>query len=454
MADCVIRNAQVVTPGGIVSGGVAVAGGRIAAVGGDTSLPRAHRTIDANRQWLLPGVIDPHVHLGLVLPFERDCETETRAAAAGGVTTLFSFVIEAGAAMPVLKRCAAEVEASALVNVGFHVAVMNRDHVLELPALVAAGVRTFKVFMAYRGEDGKRLGITSANDAVLFETLEAARALDGLVLVHAENGDLAELLLHRARGRRDLQGWADARPDFIEAESIQRVAFLAGVVGASVHVLHISSALGIRTLAAARARGVRISGETCPHYLLLSSDGASQPHPLLAKITPAIKGVHDQAALWAALGDGTIESLGSDHCSNHLSGKLGDDIWSTRPGFPGLETMLPLLITEGVLAGRLRLEQLVALLSTNTARLYGLYPRKGTIAVGADADLVLVDPEEEREIDPRTFVGTSDFTPFAGRRVRGWPRLTMVRGELVMEGGQVVGTGGSGTFVRMDRHGW
>ncbi len=450
LADCVVRHARVVTPDAILEGGIAVQAGRIVAVGADAVLPSAHEVIDAEGRWLLPGLIDPHVHLGLILPLEQDCESETRAAAAGGVTTLLSFVIEPGPLLPAVERHRAALEGRAWVDVAFHAALMSREHLAEIDGCLAQGVTSFKLFLAYKGREGERLRITAADDGLLVLALEALSARGGRPMVHAENSEIAWELSARLQHRRELAAWADGRPDWIEAEAVQRACFLAEQTGSPIHFVHLSAARSVQLVREARARGVAVVAETGPHYLALTCDDPRLRDPLLAKITPPVKWSADREGLWQGLADGTIGTLGTDHAANLRANKLGPDegsVWTTRPGFPGLETLLPVLVTEGVLRGRLSWSDLVRLTAEGNARAYGLWPRKGALRVGADADLVLVDDHEEREVRGNRQHGASDYTPFEGWRLRGWAVLTMVRGRIVMRDGAFLGAPGHGRFT-------
>jgi dihydroorotase (multifunctional complex type) len=448
MVDCAITNARVVTPAGIIPGGVAIAGEKIVAVALDSALPPADMVIDAKGQFLIPGVIDTHVHLGLIMPFEDDCRTETTSAAAGGVTTVMTYLMDHSSYAPLIANAREKVEKNAIVDVAFHAAVMNRQHLAELETYVQMGVRSFKLFMAYRGKEGERLNITAADDGFLYVAFEAIQSIGAIAMVHAENVEIFFELYHRFKERHDLAAWTEARPDFCEAENIKRAAYLAELTGVTLHVVHVSSGIGADAVKEGKQRGVRIVGETCPQYLTLTCDGANILNPLWAKITPPIRTKDDNYKLWESLRQGWIETMGTDHVSNLEKNKLGDNVWQTRPGFPGLGTYLPLMLSEGVNKGRISMERLVEICCYNNAKAYGLYPRKGTISPGADADLVLVDLDLEREVVPSQLYSATDFTPWTGWRLKGWPTLTMVRGGIVMRDGEITAMPGTGKTLR------
>lgn len=448
MVDYVITNARLVTPAGIIQGGVAIAGEKIVAVALDSALPPAGTAIDAQGQFLMPGMIDTHVHLGLILPSEDDFRTETTAAAAGGVTTVMTYLIDHGSYAPLITRTKEVVEKHAVVDVACHASVMNRQHLGELETYMEMGVRSFKLFMAYRGEEGERLSIAAADDGLLYAAFETIQSLGATAMVHAENVEIFYELYERFKERSDLAAWTESRPDFCETENIKRAAYLAELTGVNLHIVHTSSGIGVDAIEEAQQRGVRIVGETCPQYLTLTCDGAHILNPLWAKITPPIKKKEDNLRLWEGLRQGWIKTMGTDHVSNLERNKLGDDVWQTRPGFPGLETYLPVMLSEGVNEGQITLEKLVEICCYNNAKAYGLYPRKGAISPGSDADLVLVDLDVEREVIPTRFHSAADFTPWAGWRLKGWPTLTMVRGQIVMKDGEITALPGTGKFLR------
>lgn len=447
MVDCVITNARIVTPDGIISGGVVIVDDKIASVSLSSGLPRTDTVIDAQGQYLMPGAIDTHVHLGLILPFADDCRTETASAAAGGVTTVMTYLIDHGSYKSLINRARKVVSQHALVDVAFHAAVMNRQHLTELATYMQMGVRSFKLFMAYRGREGERLNITAADDGLLYAAFETIQSLGAIAMVHAENVEIFFELYDRFKNHHDLAAWTEARPAFCEAENIRRAAYLAELTGVTLHVVHLSSGAGVEAVKQARQSGVRIVGETCPQYLTLTCDGTNILNPLWAKITPPIRTQADNHKLWEGLRQGWIQTMGTDHASNLEKNKLGDDIWQTRPGFPGLETYLPLMLSEGVNKGRITLEKLVEVCCYNNARAYGLYPRKGTITPGSDADLILIDLDLEREVAPDRLHSAADYTPWAGWKLKGWPTLTMVRGQIVMKGGEIVARPGTGKFL-------
>jgi len=448
-ADVVFRHAQIVSPWGVQPGDVAVRDGRISAVALPGEGPSATRTVDARGKHLLPGVIDPHVHLtsnGRSL--EQGCREETPSMAAGGVTTCFHFAQATESYHPVFAEAADVVRDHALIDVGFHAILMLEQHVAEIPEYAAQyGVRSFKMYMAAKGAQ-LYPGTLAVDDGLVYRALGAIRDLGppAIAQVHAENWEIAWALtaeLQRA-GRRDPAAWTDARPALCEEETMRRAIFLAGQQRCPLYVVHASIGQTGRLVAEARASGVDVVAETCPHYLTVHKD---HPLALLAKYNPAVKEAHDCEGLWDGLRDGLISTVGSDHIPVRAVDKdpTGKDIWTARGGLPGSGTILPVLLSEGVHKGRLTLEQVAAVTSYNAARCFGLYPRKGLIAVGADADLVLVDLEREVVLRPEML--QLDFALYDGWTFHGWPELTMVRGEVVVEHGMVVGQPGRARCV-------
>jgi dihydroorotase-like cyclic amidohydrolase len=431
-ADLVIRGARVVTHNGEFQGGVAAAGGRIVAVCTDDSLPNAERDIDAGGRALLPGVIDPHCHLGVNYPYDEDMRSETAQAARGGITTILLYIrTKEPSYIPFYRERSRIGEENSHIDFGFHFGIQREGHINEIPQIVAeTGVRSFKLYFGY--EPDNPIGIVPATDGWVYATMRAAASIPGgIVSVHCENTDIAVWLKEelKATGRQDLGAYTESRPAFCEVETIGRMIFLAELTGCPLYVVHTTVAQGPVIAEAARARGVDVTIETCPHYLTRTAYDADLD--MRAKISPPLRDRDELDGLWRGLLNGSVRSLGSDHVP--FFPKEGKDLWAEKPGIVSFPWELALLISEGVQSRGLPLTRLVELNSYAPARRFGLYPRKGSLQVGADADLVLVDLDEEREV-VHDGKGTCIYE---GMRLRGWPVLTVSRGRVVFENGEV-----------------
>lgn len=430
--DLVIRNARVVTHWGEFHGGVAIVDERIVAVGGDTVLPAARRTIDADGRVLMPGVIDPHCHLGVNYPYDEDMATETAAAARGGLTTILLYIRNLDPSyIPFYRERRAVGERHAHVDFGFHFGIQRPEHVVEIPEIYRqTGVQSFKCYFGY--EPDNPIGIVPATDGWVYATMRAARQLPhGVVSVHCENTAIASWLKEelKATGRTDLAAYTESRPSFCEAETIQRMIFLAELTGCPLYVVHTSVAAGPKLAAQARTRGVDVTIETCPHYLTRT---AYDPDlDTRAKISPPLRDREEQEGLWQGILDGTISTIGSDHVP--FFPKDGRDVWSEKPGIVSFPWELALILSKGHHDRGIPLSRIVELTSTAAARRFGLYPKKGAIRPGSDADLVLVDLDEVRTVE-HTGKGTCIYE---GWELRGWPVLTVSRGRVVFEDGEV-----------------
>ncbi len=423
---------------------------------------RGPRVIDAQGTYVLPGAIDAHVHLDM--PFggtttSDDYATGTIAAACGGVTTVVDYCLQShgGTLHDALETWHAKAAGKAAIDYGFHVAVTDLTTAVmaELPDVVARGVSSFKCFMAYKG-------VFQIDDAVMFQLLEQARDLGALVNVHAENGDVVDLLIHRLQAEKMGEPWrhAASRPPEVEGEATARAIALAHLARAPLNIVHMTCVESLRPLQKARERGQNVYGETCPQYLVLDEsryhdgdwDGFGGAKFVMS---PPLRAASNQEPLWRALAQGDLQTLMTDHCSFRMSDQksLGRDDFAKIPnGSPGLETRLALAYSEGVGKGKISLQKMVALLSTNAARLYGLYPRKGTLAVGGDADVVLLDPEKRVTLAAATLNQATDYCPFEGMEVTGVPVLTLARGEVAAQDGRFVGTLGRGQYIARGAH--
>ena len=431
-ADLVIRNARAVDYRGEFVGGVAVKDGRIVVSGPNGALPSASRMIDAAGRCLMPGVVDAHCHLGVAYPYADDMRTESAQAARGGLTTFLLYIRNKQPSyIPFYHERRALGEAGACVDFGFHFGIQREEHIHEIPAIAAeTGVQSFKLYFGY--EPDNPIGIVPATDGWVYATmLKVAKLPRGVVSVHCENTAIAGWIKREivATGRQDLGAYTESRPAFCEVETIRRMIFLAERTRCPLQLVHTSVGEGPDLAAEARARGLDVTVETCPHYLTRT---AYDPDlDMRAKISPPLRDEEQKEWLWRGLLANKVNSIGSDHVP--FLPKKGLDLWTEFPGIVSFPWELPLMITHGVLRRGLTLQQLSTVNSYGPSRRFGLYPRKGSLEVGADADLVLVDLEEERTVRHEGH-GTCIYE---GWRLRGWPVLTVSKGRVVFENAEV-----------------
>jgi dihydropyrimidinase len=449
-----VRNGRVVTASDSYEADVYVDGGRIALVGQALSLP-ADTVVDASGCLVLPGGIDAHTHLDMPageLTSADDFETGTRAAAFGGTTTVIDFATpEPGQPLlAALETWKGKAEGRAVVDYGFHMAVRDGGEKTlgDMARLTRdEGVTSFKLYLAYPG-------VLQVDDGACFRALLQARECGALTLVHAENGGVIDVLVKRAlaRGDKAPRFHALTRPASTEAEATARAIALAEIAGAPLYVVHLSCAAALAHVTAARDRGLGVHAETCPQYLFLSMADYDRPgfDGAMYVMSPPLREAVDQEALWRGLAGGDLEVVATDHCPFTLADKdRGRDDFSRIPnGAPGIETRMMLLWDGGVRAGRIDAPRFVELTSAGPARIFGLWPRKGTIAVGSDADLVVWDPERETRLSVETLHMRVDYSPYEGRLVRGGPAVVMSRGEVIVDRGEWKGRPGRGQFLK------
>jgi dihydropyrimidinase len=457
LLDLVIRNARVATASDVFACDIGVRSGRIALLG--ESLPAGAREIDAAGRTVTPGGVDAHCHLDQPMDgpakMADDFLTGTRSAACGGTTTVIPFAaqMKGGSLEAAVVDYHGRAEGKACIDYAFHLIVSDpTPQVLskELPALIAQGYTSFKVYMTY---DDLKL-----DDGQILDVLDVARTHGALAMIHAENADCIEWLTKRleAAGRTAPRWHAHARPMLVEREATHRAIALSQLVDVPILIVHVSGREAIEQIRWARGQGLSIFAETCPQYLFLTAedlgiDDSYQGAKCVCSPPPRDKA--NQQRIWEGLGDGTFTVFSSDHAPFRYEDPQGKKIGGEEVAFrhipngiPGLETRLPLLYSEGVLAGRITLQKFVELTATNPAKAYGLHPRKGTIAVGSDADLVLWD-ERDLQVANGALHHAVDYTPYEGMRLKAWPALTLSRGEVVWDGKSFTGQAGRGRFL-------
>ena len=440
-ADLVIRNGRIVSPDGVVAASLAIRYGTIAAIGDDTVMPRAAESFDASGCHLLPGIIDSHVHFREPgYEYKEDWGTGTAAAAVGGVTTVLE--------MPNTHPPTADLDALALkqdaarrqAHVDYGIYGLLDEHNLDrLSSLAEAGVAGFKCFMGNTFGD-----LPAPSDGAMLEAFEIIARLGKRIVVHAENPSIMarrQGLMEKA-GRSDPLAHLAARPAICEIEAVSRAIQFAEWTGARLHIAHKSSKDALDIVRQAKARGVDVTVETCPQYLLLDTEDMKRIGNVM-RVNPPIREPGHAEPLWGALREGVVDMLATDHAPHTIAEKTDPNVWRCCCGFPGVETAVPLMLTE-VVAGRISLTHYVRISSVNPAKAWGLYPRKGALQVGSDADIAIVDLAREGRISADALHSKSKITPFDGRAVRGLPVATLVRGKLVARDGALVGPPGWG----------
>ena len=443
-ADLVITGGTVVTDTAAFEAAVAIRDGRIAAVGAADAMPPAREVLDATGLHVLPGAIDAHVHFREPgYTHKEDWNTGTAAAAMGGVTTVFEMPnVNPPTGTPDALRLKQQAAGKARVDYGLY-GLLAEDNLEHLDALAAGGVAAFKCFM------GNTFGnLPSPSNGAMLEGFEIIARHGLRISLHAETASIMAWRQRKlmAAGRHDPLAHLASRPAVVATEAVSRAAVLAEWTGARIHILHISSADELRPLRDAKARGVDVTGETCPHYLLFDEHAYETLGPII-RVNPPVRERHHQQALWAALSDGTIDMIATDHAPHDPAEKTRADIWQADCGFPGVETQMALMLTQ-VAAGRLSLSDYVRLSATAPARAFGLYPAKGALLPGSDADIAVVDLRREERIAASALQSRGRITPFEGMAVTGVPVHTLVRGRFVMRDRTLVeGTQGWGESV-------
>jgi dihydropyrimidinase len=453
--DTVIHGGTVVTATDTYKSDVGIAEGKIAAIGQDLGAENARQVIDATGLLVLPGGIDVHTHLDM--PFggttsADDFQSGTIAAAYGGTTTLIDFAIQykGQTLRQAFDTWMKKAESKAVIDFAFHCIVtdLGGARAEEMGQLVREGVPSFKLFMAYPG-------VFMLDDATIFRAMSAAAGSGGLICMHAENGGAIDVIVQRAlaEGKRAPKYHALTRPTTAEAEATARAIALAEMAGAPVYIVHLSCNDALEKVREARDRGLAVFAETCPQYLFLSIENFDVPGFEGAKyvFTPPLREKWHQAKLWQGLARDVLQVVSTDHCPfcYKEQKELGKDDFTKIPnGGPGIEHRLSLVYTGGVHGRRFSANRFVELVSTAPAKLFGLYPRKGTIAVGSDADLVLFDADAEETLSARTHHMRVDYSMFEGIRVKGLTRTVLSRGRTVIDNGKFAGRPGSGQFLR------
>jgi dihydropyrimidinase len=461
--DTIVRRARVATASDLFDCDLGITSGRVVAMAERLPEGAAATEIDAAGRFVTPGGVDGHCHLDQPMPepmrMADDFESGTRSAACGGTTTVIPFAAQAKGrplreAVDDYHRRAG---GRAAVDYAFHMIVSDPTPDVigrELPALIAEGLTSFKIYMTY---DDLKL-----DDRQILSVLEVARREGAMAMIHAESSDAIAFLTERlvAQGKTAPRFHGLSRPMPVEREATHRAITMSELVDVPILIVHVSGAEAVEQIRWARGKGLNIFAETCPQYLFLTQEhlGLDGFHGAMCVCSPPPRGKDNQQVIWDGLADGLFTVVSSDHAPFNYEDPAGKKLGGGEPAFPyipngipGLETRLPLLFSEGVLSGRLTIQQFVALTSTNAAKLYGLYPRKGTIAIGSDADLVVWNVGERFPIRNARLHHAVDYTPYEGIEVSAWPGMTLSRGRVVWDGERFLGEAGHGRFLACGR---
>ncbi len=457
--DIIIKNGTVVTDIDSKKVDIGVKDGKIASLGPRLIESSHTELIDASGMYVFPGGIDVHVHFQL--PFSGtvsadDFENGTKAAACGGVTTVLDFAIQqkGKSIMEAVEARRAEADSKVCIDYGLHAAITdwNDRTQSEIREVIDYGIPTFKMFMIYKNEGWM------ADDGMLFQALEETLKHGGHIGVHAESVDILDMLIERyakEKERWGAYGHTLSRPCFTEEEAIIRAIKWAEATGGKLYIVHMSTGEGADAVRTGKQRGVNVYAETCPQYLLLDDDVFKGENGHLYATCPQIKKPHDSERLWKGLKEGDVQIIATDTCTFTTEQKAAwnRDFRKIPFGMPGVETMIPLMFTEGVGNRGFSPNQFVALVSTNPAKLFGMYPTKGALEVGSDADILVFDPKRKVTIHADDLQTNCDWSPFEGWELTGYPHITISRGKVVARDGKFVGEVGHGRFLHRKSHG-
>ena len=455
--DTVIVDSHVILSHGMVDKNIVIDEGKV--VGLTNDVPACDNKINGNGLISVPGPIDTHVHYGVYSPINEAAKTESHAAAIGGVTTMMRMLRLGEPFSSSLKDQLDAASQNHYVDYALHASVFTPQQINEMDYCVKNGITSFKIYMNLGGEIGHVYmdmppncsELVAANvdvtDEIVEQTVKTAASLGCPVLVHAEDYESCGCGIQTAREKNQdgLSAWSESRSPEFEAKAIKTVSKFGRDYDCVIYFVHIGSEQALKQIQDEKKLGTKIFVETCPHYLTLSYE---KQNGYLAKVMPPIRTENDRQAVWSALSGNQIDTIGTDHVANQLKLKLGgDDVWSALAGFPGIGTVLPILLNDGVNQNKITLEQFVRFTSQNAAQIFGMYPQKGTLEKNSDADVTMIDLKKEKKVTSELFGGFSDYIVYEGRNLKGWPVKTIVRGELIAENFEVIGKLGHGKLV-------
>ena len=455
--DTVITNSHIILPQGMIDKNILIDEGKIVGFTNDT--PACDNKINGNGLISVPGPIDTHVHYGVYSPINEAAKTESHAAAIGGITTMMRMLRLED---PFSNSLQAQLDASShshYIDYAIHASIFTPQQINEMNICVEKGITSFKIYMNLGGEVGNVYMDIPPNSSKLVEsqvnvtneiveqTVKTAASLGCPILVHAEDYESCGCGIKTAKEKNQdgLSAWSNSRSPEFEVKAIKTVSKYGRDYDCVIYFAHIGSERALAQIEEEKKLGTKIFVETCPHYLSLSYD---KQEGYLAKVMPPIRTENDNKAVWNALSKNQIDTIGTDHVANQLKLKLaGDDVWGALAGFPGIGTVIPILLNDGVNQNRITLEQFVQFTSQNAAKIFGMYPQKGTLEKNSDADITMIDLKREKKVTSDLFGGFSDYIVYEGRNLKGWPVKTIVRGEIVADDFEIIGKLGHGKLV-------
>ena len=456
--DTIITNSHIISPQGIIDKNIIIDEGKI--VGFSHEIPPCDKKIDGRGLISIPGPIDTHVHYGVYSSIEKAARSESHASAIGGVTTMMRMLRLQKSFKNSLQDQLDTSSKNHYVDYTIHASVFSNQQIKEMDYCVEKGITSFKIYMNLGGEVGHvymdmtphsstlEEAIVNVTDDIIEMTIKKAASLGCPVLVHAEDYESCACGIKTAKEKKQdgLSAWSESRSPEFEAKAIKTVCRYGRDYGCTIYFVHIGSERALQQIEEEKNKGTKIFVETCPHYLTLSYE---KQQGYLAKVMPPIRTKKDNEVIWNALSKNLIDTIGTDHVANQLKLKLGgENVWGALAGFPGIGTFIPILLSEGVNKNRISLEQLVRVSSLNAAKIFGMYPKKGILEKGSDADITMIDLKKENKVTSDLFGGFSDYIVYEGMNLKGWPVKTIVRGHLVAENFEVVGKLGHGQFVK------
>jgi dihydroorotase (multifunctional complex type) len=449
--DTIITNCKIVRHDGILNAGLAIEQGKVVAIAKDAELPSADTILDGKGNYIIPGIIDAHVHLEYppgVDP-ESNIKRETRACAAAGCTTIIHLLAPADDILDKANEFVGFYEKHGFVDLALSARIYTRENIKQIRSLYDFGIINVKLLLPYKGGEAVWKGrVGGIDDGIIYLTFKEVGRLakegnKAFVRVHCENAEIFFKMKDEFLEEGiEPASWNDARPRICEAEAMRKCLYLAEVTECPIYVVHMTIKEGVDLIKKARAKGVNVVTETCVQYLTLNTANVD---PVLSKVNPPIREPEDNIVLWEALNDGTIDVVATDHAP--VPKNLKKNLWDATPGIPGAEMFLPLMLSEGVNKGKISLEKLVDVCCYRPARQFGLAPRKGTLSIGSDADLVLIDLAKEAVAPQKPIYSNTDYSIVAGRKIKGWPILTMLRGRIIAQDGNVVEETAEGKYI-------